>query len=442
MNKKIIKQIFIVTLLIFAILLSSCNFNNQIGSENIQIKTTENALHKDGYKLKQVVILSRHNIRSPFSEKGSLLDTMTPHKWFEWTSNPSQLSIRGGVLETEMGQYFRKWVEKESLFEENYDPKNINAETDEVRIYANSKQRTLATANYFLTGLFPVSDIDVEHHMKFDEMDPVFNPVLTNITAEFEEKATRQIDDLFSNTIKSLKPNYELIEKVIDVKNSNDYKEGRFKGFSVDDSKFNFIENKEPSVTGSLKTACQISDALTLQYYEGDEDMASFGKKLTFKNWEDISKVKDVYEDVLFTAPLVATNVANPLLKEMLSELKNINRKFTFLCGHDSNVASVLSALSVSDYELPKAIEKKTPIGCKVVISTLSKDDNIDDEYVMINMVYQTTEQLRGIDMLDEKNPPAIFTLDFNDLEKNTDGLYKKDDIIKLFEEAINKYNS
>ena len=26
------------------------------------------------------------------------------------------------------------------------------------------------TANYFLTGLFPVSDLDVEHHMEYDTM--------------------------------------------------------------------------------------------------------------------------------------------------------------------------------------------------------------------------------------------------------------------------------
>ena len=46
------------------------------------------------YQLKQVVVLSRHNIRSPMSEKGSILDEITPHDWFEWTSNPSELSLR------------------------------------------------------------------------------------------------------------------------------------------------------------------------------------------------------------------------------------------------------------------------------------------------------------------------------------------------------------
>ena len=32
------------------------------------------------YKLKEVVILSRHNIRSPLSSNGSALSRLTPHK--------------------------------------------------------------------------------------------------------------------------------------------------------------------------------------------------------------------------------------------------------------------------------------------------------------------------------------------------------------------------
>ena len=102
-------------------------------------------LSRDGFDLQQVVILSRHNIRSPLSGKGSVLDTLTPYTWFNWSSSPSSLSLRGGTLE-EMGQYFRKWLEKEELFPEDYRP-----EADEVRIYANSKQRTIATANFFKT---------------------------------------------------------------------------------------------------------------------------------------------------------------------------------------------------------------------------------------------------------------------------------------------------
>ena len=59
--------------------------------------------HK-GYTLDKVVVLSRHNIRSPLTDGGSLLGDITPHTWYSWTSASSELSLRRAQLETLMGQ--------------------------------------------------------------------------------------------------------------------------------------------------------------------------------------------------------------------------------------------------------------------------------------------------------------------------------------------------
>lgn len=53
------------------------------------------------YELKEVVVMSRHNIRSPLTSGGTAYMRVTPNEWFKWTSPSSQLSLRGGVLETE-----------------------------------------------------------------------------------------------------------------------------------------------------------------------------------------------------------------------------------------------------------------------------------------------------------------------------------------------------
>ena len=395
--------------------------------------TSCDTLSHEGYTLEQVVVLSRHNIRSPLSAKGSVLDTMTPHEWFEWTSDPSELSIRGGVLENEMGQYFREWLEDEELFPDNYMPTE-----KEVRIYANSKQRTIATANYFKSGLLPVSDMPVEYHAEFDTMDPVFNPQLTFVSDEYAKDATNQIREMFDDDIEDLKDNYELLSRVIVVKKSEDWQSGAFTGFRTDDTVIILEEGKEPAMKGSLKTGCSIADALVLQHYETDNRSASFGRNLTEVQWKQISQIKDLYGDVLFTAPLVATNVAHPLLQEIDSELENKDRKFTFLCGHDSNVGSVLAALSVEDYELPNAVERATPIGCKIVISKWK--NAAGEEFVSVNLVYQSVEQLRGASVLGDDNHPEIVTLKFKGLQENADGLYKAEDFEVRLHEAIEAY--
>ena len=110
------------------------------------------------YRLEKVLVLSRHNIRAPLAYKNSVLSKLTPHEWFKWTSKPKELSLRGGLLETAMGQYFRKWLASEDFMAENYLPTE-----DEVKFYANARQRTIATAQYFSSGMFPVANVRIEH---------------------------------------------------------------------------------------------------------------------------------------------------------------------------------------------------------------------------------------------------------------------------------------
>lgn len=388
----------------------------------------------EGYQLKKVVVLSRHNIRSPLSGKDSILGSITPHDWFAWSSDPSDLSLRGGVLETEMGQYFRRWLEAEGLFPQDYRP-----EADEVRIYANSKQRTIATAEFFESGLLPIGVADVEYHVEFDTMDPVFNPQLTFISEGYKQQVQEEIDTLFGESIAGLADNYELISDVIDAKDSPAWEDKSFTGFQTDDMELVLEKDAEPAMTGSLKTACSVSDALVLQYYETDEESAAFGKKLTPEQWDAIAEIKDIYQDVLFSAPSVAVNVAHPLLQEIQSELSNDKRLFTFLCGHDSNLGSVLAALSVKDYSLPNALEKKTPIGSKLVFSCW--EDASGAEYISVDLVYQSADQLRGLTLLDVGNPPMTYHFELEGLTANEQGLYEASAFLDRLQQSIQKYD-
>ena len=119
----------------------------------------------------------------------------------------------------------------------------------------------------------------------------------------------------------------------------------------------------------------------------------------------------------------------------MLEELQNDERKFTFLCGHDSNIGSVLAALEAEEYSLPQTIEKKTPIGCKLVIE---KWENAEGQwFVSLNLVYQSTEQLRNMTLLDLENPPMVFPIQLKDLSANADGLYPYETLVGRFVEKL-----
>lgn len=395
---------------------------------------------KGKYKLKEVVILSRHNIRSPLSTNGSALSKMTPHEWTEWSSAASELTLRGGVLETEMGQFFRKWTVEEGLFKENYVPT-----VDEVNLYANSMQRCIATAQYFSSGFMPVAGLHVNHRYVPSKMDPVFFPRLTKSSEAFRTEAMKQINamggkDGLVGINKGLKDSYDMISKVLDMKQSEYYKKGEVKDFVDNDTQITLNLNQEPGMKGSLKNANSASDAFILQYYEEPDALkAAFGHKLSLEDWTKIARIKDVYGDVLFTAPIVAVNVAHPLLQYMYDELNADTRKFTFLCGHDSNIASVDAALGVEDYSLPNSIEKKTPIGSKLVFEKWV--DAAGKAYVAINLVYQSTGQLKQMSLLDLRHTPQIYALKLKGLTQNTDGLYTFEDVNNRFLQAIRAYD-
>ena len=395
---------------------------------------------KGKYKLKEVVILSRHNIRSPLSTNGSTLSKMTPHEWTNWSSAASELTLRGGVLETEMGQFFRKWTIETGLFKDNYVPT-----IDEVNVYANSMQRCIATAQYFSGGFMPVANLRVNHRYVPSKMDPIFFPRLTKSTEAFRTETMKQINAMggkegLVGINKSLKESYDLIAKVLDMKQSEYYKKGEIKDFVNNDTQITLELNQEPGMKGSLKNANSASDAFILQYYEEPDGMKpAFGHKLTTEDWTKIAKVKDVYGDVLFTAPIVAVNVAHPLLQYMYDELNDKDRKFTFLCGHDSNIASVDAALGVEEYSLPNSIEKKTPIGSKLVLEKWV--DAAGKAYIAVNLVYQSTDQLKQMSLLDLQHAPQVFSLKLKGLNQNTDGLYTFEDVNARFLQAIRAYD-
>ena len=395
----------------------------------------------DKYTLSEVVVLSRHNIRSPLSGPDSELGRMTSHEWFSWSSAPSELSLRGGVLETMMGQYFRKWLVSERLITENEQPAE-----GAVRFYANSKQRTIATAQYFSSGMFPVANVSIEYHCKLGETDPVFTPRITAFSDNYIQRVLQQIADLFGGGTmegvgQKMTENFALVADVIDLHETPAYQNGDITDFNTEDTQIILEQDAEPKMTGGLNTAGNIADALMLQYYEEpDELKAAFGHHLTFEDWQRIAAVKSWYGDVLNTAPLLAINTAHPLLQEILSELQYDGRRFSFLCGHDVNIGTVLAALGVEDYTLPEAIETRTPIGSKLVMEKwLGKDGR---EYIAVNLCYQSVYQLRHMSLLSLQNPPMVYVLHFEGMTANADGLYLYDDFVNHMTERISAYDN
>ena len=419
-----------------ALIVFACQPDNPAPQPQVQ---TEWVSRTDGfqqnYVLDQLVILSRHNIRSPLVSKNSVLTRLTnpSYQWFQWEGQPSTLTAKGERLEAKMGTFFKEWLEKKDFISK------YSADNYAFRFYANAKQRCQLTAKSFAGALLPGLNPRVEMNVQFDTMDPVFTPQITKISDAFVGKAQKEIQEKFGDLNARMASAYAIMENVIDITHSPAYPDTA--SFSMFPSSVNFKLNAEPSMSGGLKMACTVSDALSLQYYEEpDEKKAAFGHSITFDDWVSISSVKEWYGDILFTAPSVSVNVAHPLLQVILDEIQNEKRIFTFLCGHDSNVGSVLAALEAEDVDLPGSIEKRTPIGCKLVFEAFTGKDGV--KYADILLVYATAAQLRAETALSYSNPPAGVKIKLKGLKENADGLYTLADVEQRLTKAIVAYDA
>ena len=390
----------------------------------------------EGYTLRQVTILSRHNLRAPLSSNGSVPEELTPHAWNEWTGNSSELTLKGGALETRMGQYFRKWLEREGLIPENYVPAD-----GEVRFFARNKQRCIATARYFATGMMPMADVHVAFTGDAEHPDDIFNPALRYYSDAYAEATVADVNRIagergFDSASDALKDGIALVMDVVDMADSEIYQSGKYGDLLADPSGINLEFDKEPDLYGPIKTANQVADALMLQYYEmPDPVAAAFGHALTEEQWKQIVDVKETFSMLRHGAPLVALAIANPVVKDLYDELKNEGRVFSFSCAHDCTILGVLSSLGVTDYALPNTLEMHTPIGVKLVFQRLT--DEAGANWYDVGLVYQSTQQTRDVSELTLDNPPMYYVLDFNGVERNADGLIAEADLLGLFEGAM-----
>lgn len=443
MNRKNKKFLLLSIALLAVLAVGSAILFNRIqtntSNELFPLLPIQNAAveqYEDGYELEQMLIISRHNIRSPLSGGDSLLSQITPHEWFHWTSESGELSVKGGQLESAMGQYFRKYLENRGFIPANWIP-----DDGEVRFYSNSLQRTIATAQFFSTGMLPVANVDIEHHKACGEVEPIFCPIIRCNSPEFEAQVRKEIDakggtEGLTGISKNLKDSYELLEKVLDFKDSKYAKEHGIEHIPMDDVAIEFIEGEEVRMSGGLKIANSAVDALKLQIYEeANLDTALFGHKLTTEEIQKICRIGDAYQEINEGSRTFAAQVMAPMLTEIEKELETSGRKFTFFCGHDSTITSIVAALDISDYLLPGAISQKTPIGCKLVFEKYSNSDG--QEYVKLWMVYANADQLRHNTIVSLDDAPMCYELELENIQKNADGYYSYADVVERFEEAI-----
>lgn len=389
------------------------------------------AAAQDGYTLEQVVVFSRHGLRAPLASPSSALGKVTPDSWPQWDTPSSYLTTRGGALEAYFGHYFNEWLVDNHVLTADTCP------TDkEVSFYANSLQRTIATAQYFALGAFPGCLVPVVHKEKLGTMDATFNPIIRNDSAAFKQQAIDSInkkagDGGVVGLNARLKPAYQQMAEILRYSESANCKQDKVCDLTALETDVKVEAGKEPGVVGPLRVGTSIADAFILQYYEGTPiNQIAWGRIKDEKQLADLVSIKEYYNSVVFGAPVVAKEVSANLVRALAGAFGAQQPKFSFLVGHDSNVASLFAALEVKPYHLPHQLET-TPIGGKVVFQRW-RDPANNKALLKIEYVYQSSEQIAALAPLNRANPPQRVTLTLNGCPANDKGFCAFEDFEKI----------
>ncbi|KAJ2937955.1 hypothetical protein O0L34_g14238 [Tuta absoluta] len=364
------------------------------------------------YKLEQVVVISRHNIRAP--HLNGEIRRATPHKdWLEWNVPLSALTEKGALLETYMGKYFSQWLQKEGL--------NHECTNNEAVIYANERQRTIETAKKFAETAFKNCNVTVHVEEIF------FFPVVPAVES-YRRKVNAQINSELEEM--DLDDAYKKLNKILDIKNSELCKEEILCNLTErNKSKVIYKPNHQMSVDGPINIAYSAVDAFEMAYYQGIPIEKIAWGKVKAEDLKTLTKITRGFLNIMFNGT-VCPHHCTPLLKKMTEVFENKTIKYAFFFGHDVIQRSIMCDLRFKDLFLPNTWNDN-PIGSKIVFQKWY--DVTNDRYLLkIDYVYPSNEQLRNGSELSLENPPESVLMELDDCPIDEGGFCPWSDFLEI----------
>lgn len=370
-----------------------------------------------GDQLTQVVVLGRHNIRTPLVQSNSA----SAKEWLKWSQEPGFLTTKGALLEEYLGEYFSEYLIKEKLLTNNCPDDSL------VHVHANIFQRTRKTAEHFIRSAFKQCNITVTYKYN-DITGPLFQSKVLNDTENFQTLARKEMQEKFNQL--DFEDVYMRLNTILDIKNSDLCKLNGLCDLTKGNDNITIIYGEEPNVLGPFKIGSDVADAFLMAYYNG-EILSNIGWGLIQpEDWKLLAKLTRGYQDVRFGCTELAKHVAKPLLNYIKKVLMEEKFKFTLLVGHDSSISSVLASIGIKHFELEHQNEK-TPIGGKVVFE---KWYNGVDYYIKMKYMYLSTEQIRNGAKISMDNPLHKVDLKLKDLKVIDNGYYSFKDFMNILE--------
>ncbi len=375
----------------------------------------------DDTRLEQVVIFSRHGVRSP-TTPNSTLNRYSKRPYPDFGIAPGLVTSNGIAAETILGGYYRLWLTREHLL-----TGNDAADAAFVYIRANGAETTTKpTAQAFAAGLLPAAGANITQYQH--AADPLFDAVGAGVAQFDPRKGEAAVMGRLGGDSRSLASAYAA-EYGLTRSLLFNYSPGQAPAPETPNDMVDItaipidvaVTGQYVGFTGLASVAAAV-DPFLMEYADGmPADAVGWGQ-LSAAGVSQTMRLHTLGLDLGFRTPYLgkvqSSNVASHVVRTVLQaatgkvtagSLGTPSSKAIVLFASDANVAG-FAGLFQLDWVLPGYPPDFCAPGGAVVFE-LRQSQSTGEYIVRASYIAQTLDQLRNRTPLTLEAPPAIAPL-------------------------------
>jgi 4-phytase / acid phosphatase len=366
-------------------------------------------------RLKFVVILSRHGVRSPTGNPAQY-NLYSAAPWPVWSVPPGNLTAHGYRLMQIFGSWDRQQLASEGLL-------SVSGCQDAARvtIYADSDQRTRETGKALASGLFPGCAPAVRG-LTEGTPDPLFHPLEAHAVATDPALAVAAIAGRIggnpNNPTEAYRAQLAELDRILDKCGDPAAPTAKRQSILEIPAKIALGgEDRLSDLRGPLSTASTLTENLLLEYTEG-MDASNVG-------WGCVNGSNLGFLLELHTAASEFSQRPKPIARVQAAKLLNqirlaltqaatdkpvpgaisrVSDRALFLIGHDTNTANLAGLLDL--HWIADGRRDDMPPGGALVFE-LWRTAAGNEDFVRAFYTSQTLEQMRSESVINSDNPPV-----------------------------------
>jgi 4-phytase/acid phosphatase len=398
--------------------LASNSSSAQTKAEASANDASSHASQHRGDRLKMVVILSRHGVRSP-TWTLDRLNAYSAQPWPQWSVPPGDLTRRGFQLMKQFGSY-----DLASLAEADLLATDGCEDASKTYIWADTDQRTLESGRALAEGLFPNCPPAI-HSLAPAKNDPLFHPHSNGMSAMHSDAALVPSDATAKREQDSQQD--ELLSEMQHVLRGCDAKIActptQTPAIPLLGAAASIARDKKDQMSeaqDSLGLASSFAEDFLLEYAEGmPMDQVGWGKvdEVQLRSFlalhtANFARTHGTQERAKAEASTMLFHVTRTLQQgaerhSVAGAIGPANSKLVLLVGHDTNLAGVAALLGL--HWTLDGREDDTPPGTELAFELWQ---NVHGAYsVRVTVAMQTLRQMREMQAITAATPPAQKTL-------------------------------